>query len=411
MEDTTSTQGPGASAQTGSGGPAVAAVRCTDYEIETVRAALAKLLAPLGGMAAFVRPGERIALKPNVLIPSAPERAIVTHPAVLAAVALEVKGAGAHAVVVESSGVGVMHAKPVMERSFRRVGYTQMAERYGFEVSVDTDYEQVSVPEAVLAKRIEIMAPILKVDGVINVAKLKTHMFMTFTGATKNLFGVIPGLNKTAYHARLADRRQFADMLLDIAYFVHPRLSIVDGILAMEGNGPGTGGSPRALEVLVAGADMVAVDVACCRIAGIDVESVPVLVAARDRGMWSGRAEDVETLVTPVADLRVDGFVLPDPYEGIGVGARSGLLDSVLKGVLRRFNRMPRPKVGRCTLCGACERGCPAKAISLDREAKVAKVDDSLCIRCYCCHEVCPYAAIDLEHVGLGRILHRFKLV
>ncbi|MBN1629791.1 MAG: DUF362 domain-containing protein, partial [Thermoleophilia bacterium] len=292
-----------------------------------------------------------------------------------------------------------------------RVGYTQMAERYGFEISVDTDYEQVSLPDAVLAKRIEIMAPILKVDGVINVAKLKTHMFMTFTGATKNLFGVIPGLNKTAYHARLADRRQFADMLLDIAYFVHPRLSIVDGILAMEGNGPGTGGSPRALEVLVAGPDMVAVDVACCRIAGIDVDSVPVLVAARDRGMWSGRAEDVETLGAPVADLRVDGFVLPDSYEGIGVGARSGLLDSLLKGVLRRFNRMPRPKVGRCTLCGACERGCPAKAISLDREAKVAKVDDSLCIRCYCCHEVCPYAAIDLEHVGMGRILHRLKLV
>jgi uncharacterized protein (DUF362 family)/Pyruvate/2-oxoacid:ferredoxin oxidoreductase delta subunit len=394
------------------GGPdnSVVAARCTDYEIESVRAALREALAPLGGMAAFVKSGERIALKPNLLTPAAPERAVITHPAVVAAVALEVKEAGAHPVVVESPGTGVVHARPVIERAFRKVGYMEFAERYGFELSLDTDFESVSAPEALLAKRLEVMSPILHADGVINLAKFKTHMFMTFTGATKNLFGVIPGLNKASYHARLADPRRFADMLLDVAYFVRPRLNIVDGIVGMEGNGPGTGGSPRAIGVLLAGTDPVAVDVACCRIAGIDPGAVPVLVAARNRGLWSGRVADVDTLGVPVADLRVRGFVMPDGYEGIGVGV-GGLLDEPVRRILRRFNRMPRPRVGRCTLCAACVRACPAKAITLDTEAKVAKVDDSLCIRCYCCHEVCPSAAIDLEFTGMGRAMHRLKLL
>ena len=392
------------------GGRAVAAARCAGYDLEQVRAALREVLAPLGGMAAFVKPGERIALKPNVLMPTAPERAIVTHPAVVAAVALEVMEAGAHAVVVESSGTGVVHAKPVMERSFRKVGYAEMAERYGFELSVDTAYQTVAAPNAVLAKRFEVMTPILRADGIINLAKFKTHAFMIFTGATKNLFGVIPGLNKAAYHARLNDPRKFADMLLDVAYLLRPRLSIVDAIVGMEGNGPGTGGSPRAIGALLAGADPVAVDVACCRIAGIDTATVPVLVAARDRGLWSGRPADGDTRGVPLADLRVKDFVMPDSYRGIGVG-KIPLFDEPMRRVLRRFNRMPRPKVGRCTLCGACERGCPVKAITLDREAEVAKVDDSLCIRCYCCHEICPHAAIDLEHSPMGRVMHRLKLV
>ncbi len=221
----------------------MAAARCADYEFETVRAALREVLAPLGGMAAFVKPGERIALKPNLLSPAPPERAVVTHPVVLAAVAVEVMEAGAHPVVVESPGTGVIHAKPVIERVFRKVGYVEMAERYGFELSFDTAWDNVSAPDAKVAKRLEVMSPIVRADGVINLPKFKTHMFMIFTGATKNLFGVIPGLNKASLHARMPDPHQFADMLLDVAYFVNPRLSIVDAILGMEGDGPGTGGS------------------------------------------------------------------------------------------------------------------------------------------------------------------------
>jgi len=102
---------------------------------------------------------------------------------------------------------------------------------------------------------------------------------------------------------------------------------------------------------------------------------------------------------------------MPGSYEGIGVGARTGLIDAPLRRVLRHLNRMPRPKAGRCTLCAACERGCPVKAITVDQKAKVAKVDDALCIRCYCCHEVCPSAAIDLEFTGIARVLDKIGIV
>jgi len=391
-------------------GDAVAAARCGDYEFDTVRAALREVLAPLGGMTAFVRPGERIALKPNLLSPAPPEKAVVTHPAVLAAVAVEVKEAGAHPVVVESPGTGVIHARPVIERAFRKVGYVEVAERYGFELSFDTAWENVSAPEARLAKRMEVMSPIVHADGVINLPKFKTHMFMTFTGATKNLFGVIPGLNKAAYHARLADPKRFAEMLLDVAYFVKPRLSIVDAIVGLEGDGPGTGGSPRQIGALLAGTDTVHVDVVCCRIAGIPVTDVPVLMVARERKLWSGRPEEVDTIGVPVSELRVEDYVPPGSYEGIGVGSW-GSLEEPIQRILRRFNRWPMPKADRCKLCGDCERACPVSAISLDKQDKVARVDDSVCIRCYCCHEVCPHAAIDLEHSRMGKIMHSLRLV
>jgi uncharacterized protein (DUF362 family)/Pyruvate/2-oxoacid:ferredoxin oxidoreductase delta subunit len=392
------------------GSSLVAAVRCSDYEFDRVRAALEELLAPLGGMAAFVNPGERIALKPNLLMPAQPEQGITTHPVLTTAVALAVKEAGAHPVVVESPGTSTVHVKPVMERVFRRTGYAEMAERYGFEVSLDMGYEAVPFPEAALAKRMEVMTPILEADGVINLAKLKTHMFMIFTGAVKNLFGVIPGLNKASQHARLADPRRFADMLVDLACFVRPRLSIVDGVIALEGNGPGTGGQPRSLGILLAGADPVTVDVACCRMVDISTASVPVLVAARERGLWDGREAGVDTVGVPISELRVGDFAKPDSYEGIGVG-RAGALDGPARLILRRFNRVPRPRVGRCTVCGDCERACPVGAITVDREARVAKVDDSPCIRCYCCHEVCPSAAIDLEFTGLGRVMQLLRLL
>ena len=165
--------------------------------------------------------------------------------------------------------------------------------------------------------------------------------------------------------------------------------------------------------MLLAGVDPVTVDVACCRIVDMDPAKVPVLMVAQERGLWSGRPADVETVGVSVAELRVTDFVMPEGYKGIGVGASSGALDGPLRHILRRFNRVPRPKVGRCTICGACERACPVAAISIERAEKaekVARVDDSLCIRCYCCHEVCPYAAIDLEFTGMGWLMHRLRL-
>ncbi len=223
----------------------VSIVRCGDYALEGVRAALAEVLAPFGGMQAFVKPGERIGLKPNLLLGSDPAQAIITHPAVLAAVALEVKEAGATPVVVESPGSGIMPSSRVLERVFRKAGYREVADLYGFELDVDPEWEGVPQPDGRVIKRVEVIKSALRVDGIINLPKFKTHAFMIFTGATKNLFGVIPGLTKVGYHGKFPQHERFAGMLLDVAALMRPRLSVMDAVVAMEGKGPGTGGTPR----------------------------------------------------------------------------------------------------------------------------------------------------------------------
>jgi uncharacterized protein (DUF362 family)/Pyruvate/2-oxoacid:ferredoxin oxidoreductase delta subunit len=396
-------------------GPApgpVSVVRCGDYEFDGLRAAIEEVLAPLGGMRAFVKPGERIGLKPNILLPSSPETAIATHPLVVAAVALAVKEAGGHPVVVESPGAGVIPLRSVMERVFRRAGYREVADRYGFELSTDVDPQAVTLSAGKTIHRVEVLGPVLRCDAIINLAKFKTHGFMIFTGATKNLFGVIPGLTKVGYHGKFADPAQFGGMLLDVAAFVKPRLSLVDGILAMEGKGPGTGGTPRPLGLLLAGTDTVAIDAVCCRIAGVDTGAVPVLAVARERGLWSGHAADVDSVGVPVADLILRDFVMPIKNVGAVGAEEPGFFSSMARSMLRSgFSPRPRPQVGPCTICGACEQACPGQAIVMEKKSRVAKVDDDKCIRCYCCHEVCPNAAIELKFTGMGRMVHGLRLV
>jgi uncharacterized protein (DUF362 family)/NAD-dependent dihydropyrimidine dehydrogenase PreA subunit len=386
-------------------------VRCNDYALEGVRAALKEALAPLGGMAAFVKPGERIGLKPNVLLGSDPDQAIITHPAVLAAVALEVMEAGATPIVVESPGSGIIPSSRVLERTFRKVGYQDMADKYGFTTSTQTDWEGVAYPDGRTVKRVEVIKAALEVDGLINLPKFKTHAFMTFTGATKNMFGVIPGLTKIGYHGKFPQKERFAGMLLDVASLMRPRLSVMDAIVAMEGKGPGTGGSPRKLGLLLAGADTVAMDAVCCGIAGFDTAAIPVLATAKAQGRWGGRVAGIQTFGPAVADLVLRDF--RPPAKGV---ASSGLNSSVIGGIGQAFLRTsfsprPRPQVGPCTLCGSCEQACPGQAISLDKKARVARADDNKCILCYCCHEVCPSAAIELRFTGMGRLMHGFGLV
>jgi uncharacterized protein (DUF362 family)/Pyruvate/2-oxoacid:ferredoxin oxidoreductase delta subunit len=389
----------------------VSIARCDGYDFETVRTALKEALAPLGGMQAFVKPGERIGLKPNLLLSSDPGQAIITHPAVLAAVAVEVKEAGAVPVVLESPGTGIIPSPKVLARLFAKAGYQEVADRHDFDLSLETGWEWLALPDGRISKKVEIIKSALEVDGLINLPKFKTHAWMILSGAVKNLFGLIPGLTKVGYHGKFAQKEQFAGMLVDIAERIQPRLNIMDAVLAMEGHGPGTGGKPRRLDLLLASADGVALDAVCCGVAGFDPQAIPVLVEARQRGLWSGRVADVPVHGPSVADLALRDF-LP-PSKGV---ASTGLEIPIIGEVGRRFlthgfSPRPRPQAGPCTICGSCAQACPVEAIVMDKKSRVARVDDDKCIRCYCCHEMCPHAAIELRFTGLGRVMHRLGLV
>ena len=145
--------------------------------------------------------------------------------------------------ICDSPG-GALHKEAVLRSLYEKTGMAAAAAAAGAELSMDSSTRTVSLPEGKVLRQAEIITPVAEADGVIDLCKMKTHVLMSMTGAVKNLFGVIPGLSKVGYHATHPDHETFADVLLDLTGYVKPRLSLMDGILAMEGDGPGSSGTP-----------------------------------------------------------------------------------------------------------------------------------------------------------------------
>jgi len=373
-------------------------VGCGSYDDGEVSSAVSKALSLLGGMPAFVGEGDRVLLKVNLLSAAAPEKAITTHPSVVKAVVGEVQRAGGLPVIGDSPG-GPFNRR-LLERAYVKSGLADVAAETGAELNYNTDSMQVSCPTGRLMKRLDLIKAVGEADVVITLPKLKTHVLTQFTGATKILFGVVPGLTKTAYHAKLGDVSRFSDMLLDILEHVKPALSIMDGVVGMEGDGPGYQGTPRELGLVLAGGDGVALDVVATSIIGMNPLDVPILRRAVERGMTSGRLPDIDVLGERVEDVRVI-FKRPS-YAG---GLRDRLMSTRLFRLMLLRSIVPSPvSNSRCVRCGVCAENCPVGAITItDR----ARMDLGKCIRCYCCHELCPHRAIDLRRGLLGGILFR----
>jgi ferredoxin len=248
---------------------------------------------------------------------------------------------------------------------------------------------------------------VVEADGVFNLCKLKTHLYMGMTGGVKNNFGVIPGLAKPGYHAKLRDPGRFANMLLDLAAYVSPRISIMDGVVGMEGDGPANG-DPRRIGLLLAARNPLALDVVAGEIMGLERRNNPVLLAAEKRGLHPSRIEQIDVVGADATNWRVPDFEIPATTAG-GVGFASlpwwqrRLLTPLFKGGM---TLRPRVMEERCIACGACRDACPMEAISMV-DGRHARINDDECIRCYCCHEMCPQDAIELRSSLLYRILNR----
>lgn len=367
-------------------------VRCPEYAQAGEK--IDELLALLGGIGRYARAGEELLLKANLLAPAAPEKAITTHPAVVAAVARRVAAAGGRAIIADCPG-GYQHKPGLLKRTYEACGMTLAAADSGAQLNYDTASREAAFPQGRLMRRFEVMSPLLHADGVINLCKLKTHMFMNMTGAVKNSFGVIPGLSKAGYHAKLQEKVQFAHMLLDLSDFVSPRLSIMDGVLGMEGEGPGASGTPRPVGLLLAAENPLALDVVAAALMGLEPEHNPLLLAARERGLFPGGASDVELVGGRLEELRIPGFRLPAQAKKsmVMVSRLPGPVSALAKSL---FTQTPRVAAGRCVGCGVCRDACPVKAIRVTEHRK-AKISAARCVRCYCCHELCPHKAIDIR--------------
>ena len=380
----------------------VYAASCPDYE--QAEGAIRALVEQMGGMGRFVRPGERIVLKANLLRAAPPESAICTHPAVVEAVSKLVKEAGGTPVICDSPG-GALHKEAVLRSLYEKTGMAAAAAAAGAELSMDSSTRTVSLPEGKVLRQAEIITPVAEADGVIDLCKMKTHVLMSMTGAVKNLFGVIPGLSKVGYHATHPDHATFADVLLDLTGYVKPRLSLMDGILAMEGDGPGSSGTPRQAGLLLAAANPLALDTAAGAIMNLPRQDNPVLLAAERRGLTPCRMEDVELIGGTVEELRMADYKFP-------ASTKSNLMDFL--GPLARpaerlckkaLSQTPRIDGAKCVGCGICAKSCPGQAIAMTAPGKKARISQKACIHCYCCHELCPQKAVELHQSRLGRLL------
>ncbi|PKN51797.1 MAG: 4Fe-4S ferredoxin [Deltaproteobacteria bacterium HGW-Deltaproteobacteria-13] len=378
----------------------VYAVPCPAYEDADEK--LSTLIGMLGGMSQFVRSEEKIVLKVNLLQGAAPEKAVTTHPKVVAAAGRLVKKAAAVPLIVDSPGAGLPYNEKTLDRVYRISGMHQAAQEAGMAVNFDAGYQTIKYPQGKLLKHFEMITPVIQANGVLNLCKFKTHTLMSMTGAVKNIFGVIPGYAKPGYHALMQQKAQFADMLLDLAAYVSPRLSIMDAVVGMEGNGPNSG-SPRKVGWLLAAANPLALDVVAAEMMGLSREYNPLLMAAQQRGMQPNRIEDVQLIGADIARMRVPDFKLPSTLTRED---HSGLLALLLPLFKNVSTRRPHVDPAKCIACGQCFKACPVEAITMD---EVACINNSKCIRCYCCHEMCSEEAIDLQAGVLYRLTHRQK--
>lgn len=372
----------------------ISLIQSGSYEISSLKADVIKLLAPLGGISAFVNPGERVLLKPNLLSAKSPEQAVTTHPSLVRVVAELVREAGGIVLIGDSPGIGGF------QRVAEKSGIAEAARSCGAALVEFSDV--VSLQGSGTFRQVHLSRAYMEADKVINLPKLKTHEMMTMTCAVKNLFGAVVGAEKAGWHLKAGtSRKQFARLLLEIYLLKKPALNIVDGILAMEGDGPGSG-DPLQFGIMIAGANPVAVDLIAGRLAGIPADLLHIELEALAMGLPGSKIEDIVISGTRMENLPEVRFKLPK-----GLDVQFGLPDFIKKALKKQLTSFPAADQKKCKLCGICRDACPPAAIEIKNS--VLSVDNARCIRCWCCRELCPYDAMSVQKSLLLTLLSAIR--
>ncbi|HMB19801.1 MAG TPA: DUF362 domain-containing protein [Spirochaetota bacterium] len=381
----------------------IAAYSCEQYDTEQIKTVFRKALQDIEFDLSSMR-NMRIAIKPNLLRDSSPEKGVVTHPVFFQAAVQLVKENGGIPILVESPAV---HS---LDRVFKKTGYDEIIRNENVEVSDTSCVKVVYNEHASRFKRFELAADAVDADMIVNLPKFKTHGITYITAAVKNLFGTIHGLDKSQWHLRASTKEEFATILLDLydSYIHHMDktiLHLVDAITVLEGEGPGPSGTPKSMNVIVAGLDAIAVDYILSKLVQIDVNLVHTVKMGDSRGLGQGREETISILGDPVDLLQVEDFQ-PTKSSLSSDMMRWPFTSPVMRSL---FVQRPVPSEEKCTLCYQCKSICPAGAISRAAEGeKIPAYDYKKCIRCYCCMEICPESAIDLKK---GKLQWIFNIV
>jgi uncharacterized protein (DUF362 family)/ferredoxin len=356
-----------------------------NYDTSNLDAALNAALLPCIEQAGGVQ-GKRVMIKPNFLEWKGHDKPVCVAPELLLALCRLLKNSGAEKIaVIENPAV---KSAPVIVEN---MGIAAELAKLGVHVANCEDYQFIDMPQNCAFRRMELAQEYREYDLVIDFAKAKTHAMMTLTLAVKNLFGLVRGSERLGWHLAVGrDYAKFTDMLLDIYALVKPHISIVDAVIAMEGNGPGSG-TPVELNFIACSCDALALDASVSQKLGVN--DLLLITQAHKRGM--------ETAFTDHGDIPdVRSIVLPDPPQ---MGLEWGVyFPPKLREMLRKY-MVAKPEVysDRCIGCGMCVKMCPPQSLKLVNGKPVFKLND--CIRCFCCQEHCPAGAIISRKTRLMR--------
>jgi len=372
----------------------VSIVKQDDYSSEKVYQAIQQSLHLLGGLDNFLRPKSKVLVKINhISPPSPPERGLVTHPDFTKEVLRVLKESG-HKVSVGDD----IQSK---ERDgFLASNYRQVCQELGISLInlKEKGFREVEC-EGQFLKKTLVSQACLDADHIINLPKLKTHSFTIYTGAVKNMYGIIPYGLRLKYHRQYINNEDFSQMLVDILSCVPPQLNIMDGIIAMEGEGP-SAGNLRNAGVILASSDAVALDAVATKIVGFNPMDIYTTFHAHNRGLGTGRIEDIEVIGERIQDVQLKNF----KHSAIAIGLLRRKLPSFLYAYFQNHLALtPEVRKENCTVCLECIEICPVNAVELHEE--LVWIKKKGCIQCMCCHEVCRYNAIKLKKTFIGRIV------
>jgi uncharacterized protein (DUF362 family) len=309
----------------------VSLIRAHSYERDALSEKLQAVLEPLGGMANFVKPGDRVLLKPNLLTGARPTKECTTRPEVVYCVAKLVRAAGGQPFLGDSPAFGSAHgvAKANGLLPLAKELDLPIVELHGHRYAIDSDEFD----------HLRLSREAMEADAIINLPKVKSHAQLTVTLGVKNMFGCVPGKMKAWWHMEAGkDVQRFGTMLVETARRLDPTLTIVDGIVGHEGNGP-SNGEPRNLGVLGAGSDVFALDRAMVEVLGVDPTTVPTVAQSMRLGLCPPLEEIPWPLLTP-AELQVSDWQLPDMLMPIDFGMPR-VVRSTFKHLYIRFIKEP----------------------------------------------------------------------
>jgi uncharacterized protein (DUF362 family)/Pyruvate/2-oxoacid:ferredoxin oxidoreductase delta subunit len=364
--------------------PTVSIKECSEYDKNKIKKLVLESLKEIKFDLKKYR-NKKILLKPNLLGPFEPKEAITTHPIFMQAVAEIFKKVTNKITIADSSDQAYGRDDKVLETT----GMNQVAKKLKIKTEMFKAKNIIFLKSEKnqILKQVAIQSEIKNFDLIVNMPKLKTHMLTGLTGAIKNIFGLVPSYYKREYHIKGNTPKKFSSILVDIYNVIQPKLNIIDGIVALEGDGPSRAGKPIKINVILTSDNAIASDLIAAKILGF--ENVLTNQFALERNLIDKK--DIKV----IGEIKLKNFEKPSHIKQVVAPFVAGLFQKLVT---------KRPYVNKnCKKCLTCLKACPAKAISLKNNNIF--INKNKCILCYCCSELCPYNAIELKRSWLGKKL------